>query len=68
MSNNDFWMWTLFFSLLSCIIIRALCFTRCYMTNQERMLYTQQRLQPKKPINLYTINSSYVNKIDSENV
>ena len=68
MSNTDFWLWTLFFALISFFIIRAFCYTRCYITPQERMLFIQQRLLPKKPIKLYTINSSYVNKIDFENV
>ena len=68
MSNTDFWLWTIFFAFISFVVIRIFCCTRCYMTQQERILYTQSRLIPKKPIKLYTINSSYVNKIDFENV
>ena len=69
MDDNDFWMWTLFFALLSCIIIRAICFTGCYMTNQERMRYTRlSKPLNKEPCVLYSINSKNINKIDSENV
>ena len=68
MSNIDFWLWTLFFALLSFVIIRIFCCTRCYMTPQERILYTKPNLITKKPIKLYTIKSLYVNKIDIENV
>ena len=65
---NNFWMWTLF-ALISFFIIRALCFTRCYMTNKERSYYTKlYKPLIKEPVVLYSINSQNINKIDSENV
>lgn len=69
MSNFDFWGWTFFFVLISCFIIRAFCYTRCYMTDQERLYYTiQSKPLNKEPVVLYSINRQNIIKIDSENV
>ena len=69
MSDYNFWLWTLLFTLISFFIIRAFCCTRCYMTDKERLYYTRlSKPLSKKPVTLYSINSHPINKIDNENV
>ena len=69
MSNTNFWLWTIFFGLISFFIIRAFCYTRCYMTNQERIQFAiLSRPLSKQPVALYSINRKHNNKIDNENV
>ena len=63
MDNVNFWLWTLFFVLLSIFVIKFICLCSSY---NERNDYIGLL---KKPIPLHTYKTSHiVNKIDSEKV
>ena len=64
MNNGDFWLWTLFFALISYMGVKVICLCTSYRPS-ERKYYVSLL---KKPIPLYSIKKTYVNKIDSENV
>ena len=65
MDNENFWVWTLFFVLLSIFVTKFICLCSSYNYN-ERNDYIHLL---KKPIPLHTYKTSHiVNKIDSEKV
>ena len=64
MNNGDFWLWTLFFALLSYLGVKIICTCTSYRPSER--IYTIRLL--KKPVSLYSIQKTYVNKIDSENI
>ena len=64
MNNASFWLWTLFFALLSYLGVKIICLCTSYRPSEKPYFISLL----KKPIPLHTYKTYYVNKIDSENV
>ena len=61
MDNITFWLWTILIFIISMFLVRAICNCRCYMTPEERLMYTTDT--NKKPVELYTVKKIKINDV-----